>query len=78
MIGTKLTRMKIIAANGVAILLPSAFFLAYLATKPSFGTTFYVVQVLELFAGATNLTLLALNFRDGRKLTAGKRRRAAP
>ena len=76
-IGAKLTRMKIVAANGVAILLPSAFFLAYLAAQPSFGATFYLVQALELVAGATNLTLLALNFRDGRKLTAGRRRRAS-
>jgi hypothetical protein len=76
-IGIKLTRMKVIAVNGTVILLPSAFFLAYLAANLSFGTTFYLVQVLELAAGATNLTLLARNFRDGRKLTAGKRRRAA-
>jgi hypothetical protein len=75
-IGTKLARMKIIAANGVIVLLPSAFFLAFLAGRGEFGISFYLVQALELVAGAANLTLLGLNFRDGRKLNAGRRRRA--
>ena len=76
LIGTKLNRMKIVAANGLAILLPSAFFLAQLAARQDFGVTFALVQGLELLVGAVNLTLLGLNFRDGRKLTAGRRRRA--
>jgi hypothetical protein len=76
-IGAKLTRMKIVAANGVVVLLPSAFCLAYLAARHEFGPAFLIVQALELLAGAANLTLLGLNFRDGLKLTAWRRRRAA-
>lgn len=76
-LGKKSKRMPIIGANGVLILIPAALYLSAKAQAGSFDTTFYVVQVFELIAGATNLTLLGLNIRDGRTLTAGKRRRAA-
>ncbi len=76
-LGKKSKRMPIIAANGVLILIPAALFLSAKAQAGAFDTTFYMVQIIELIAGATNLTLLGLNIRDGRKLTAGKRRRAA-
>ncbi|WP_294228850.1 hypothetical protein [uncultured Shimia sp.] len=76
-LGAKSKRMPIVAANGILILIPAALFLATKAQAGSFDTSFYVVQVFELIAGALNLTLLGLNIRDGRKLTAGKRRRAA-
>ncbi len=75
-LGAKSKRMPIVAANGILILIPAALFLASKAQAGSFDTSFYVVQIFELFAGALNLTLLGLNIRDGRKLTAGKRRRA--
>jgi len=76
-LGKKSKRMPIVAANGVLVLIPAALFLASKAQAGAFDTTFYVVQFVELIAGATNLTLMGLNIRDGRKLTAGKRRRAA-
>lgn len=72
-IARKSRRMKMIAANGLLILLPSAIFLAMRAQAGQFDTLFYGVQGLELIAGATNITLLALNMRDGRAL--GKRLR---
>ncbi|SMP19983.1 hypothetical protein [Shimia sagamensis] len=75
-LGKKSKRTPIVAANGILILIPAALFLATKAQAGSFDTPFYVVQILELIAGALNLTLLGLNIRDGRKLTAGKRRRA--
>ena len=75
--GTKSKRMPIIAANGILILIPSAFYLAVKAQAGEFDTAFYTVQAVELLAGATNLFLLGLNIRDGRRMTAGKRRRAA-
>lgn len=71
----KVKRMPIVAANGILILIPAAFYLAAKAQAGSFDTAFYAVQALELAAGAANLTLLALNIRDGRKMTAGRRRR---
>ncbi len=75
----KKRRMPIIAANGIFILIPAALYLATLAARGEFGTLFYAVQVIELVAGALNLTLMALNIRDGFALTADRRalRRAA-
>lgn len=75
-VGTKLRRMPVIAANGLLVLMPAAFFLASKAQAGSFDATFYAVQALELLAGAVNLALLSLNFRDGLRLTA--RRRGQP
>lgn len=76
-LGAKAKRMPIIAANGILILVPAAFFLASKASGNDFDTLFYSVQGIELLAGATNLTLLAANIRDGRRMTAGKRAKAA-
>ena len=71
----KKKRMPFIAANGLLILLPAAFYLEAKASAGSFDTTFYVVQALELIAGATNLFLMGLSIRDGRAM--GNRRRLA-
>ena len=75
MIGAKLKRMPFIAANGVLVLIPAALFLASKARLGEFDTAFYVVQALEILAGATNITLLGLNMRDGLRLK-GRLRRA--
>ena len=72
-IAVKRRRMIVIAANGLLILVPSAVFLAWRASAGQFGAAFYVVQTLELAAGATNLTLMALNMRDGFALTRRRR-----
>ena len=64
-VARKTKRMKIIAANGILILLPSAVFLAVHAQAGQFDTMFYTVQVIELIAGITNITLLSLNMKDG-------------
>lgn len=68
----KKRRMPFIGANGLLILLPTAIFLDQWATSGSFDTTFYIVQGLELTAGAVNLTLMSLNIRDGLKMTGNK------
>jgi len=70
----KLRRMKLIATNGLLILLPSAIFLALQAQASQFDAVFFSVQGLEIVAGAANITLLSLNLRDG--LSLRKRRRA--
>ena len=75
MIGAKLKRMPFIAANGVLALIPAALFLASKARAGEFDTAFYVVQALEILAGATNIALLGLNMRDGLRLK-GRLRRA--
>ena len=72
---SKKRRMPIIAANGIFILIPAALYLAMLASRGAFGTAFYAVQAIELLAGAVNLSLMALNIRDGFRLTAGRRAR---
>jgi hypothetical protein len=66
--GVKIRRMRLIAANGVLILIPAALFLAAKAKAGQFDIAFSAVQALELLAGATNLTLLALNMRDGLRM----------
>lgn len=76
-LGQKRRRMPIMAANGIVVLIPSALFLAARAQAGTFDAAFYLVQSLELVAGAVNLTLIGLNIRDGRRLTAGRRRRSA-
>ncbi|MDR7222148.1 hypothetical protein [Aminobacter aminovorans] len=61
----KKRRMRIIAANGLLVLLPSAYVLAGWAAEGRFDIAFIIVQTLELTAGAVNITLLSLNMRDG-------------
>ncbi|MDV4145330.1 hypothetical protein [Shimia sp. FJ5] len=69
----KRRRMPFIAANGLLILVPSAFFLAAKAQAGAFDTVFYVVQALEFVAGAVNIALLGANMRDGLRLAARRR-----
>ena len=68
LVGAKARRMPFIAVNGILVLIPSAFFLSYKAQSGAFDTSFYVVQGLELLAGAANFVLLGLNIRDGLKM----------
>ncbi len=68
----KKKRMPIIAANGILILLPAAIILDQWASAGVFDTKFYLLQSVELLAGATNLTLMGLNIRDGLKLSTKK------
>ena len=68
-IRSKRLRMPFIAGNGLLILIPSALYLAWLASRGEFGDAFSGVQAIELVAGAANLTLMALNIRDGLHVT---------
>lgn len=68
LIAAKRRRMPLIALNGLLVLLPSAIFLQGRAATGIFDDWFFVVQGLELAAGALNVTLLALSLRDGRAL----------
>ena len=73
-VAQKRKRMPVIAVNGILILIPAALYLSAKAQAGAFDTSFYIVQALELVAGAVNITLLGLNMRDGLQLS-GKRRR---
>ena len=72
-VAAKRRRMPFIAANGLLILVPAAFFLAGRAEAGQFDAAFYGVQALELAAGALNLSLMGLNIRDGFAMTRGRR-----
>ena len=76
-VDTKKKRMRLVAANGLLVLLPSAIWLHVLASAGNFGTTFFVVQGVEIVGGLLQLYLLGRNFRDGLKLS-GRLRRMAP
>ena len=65
----KQRRMQLIAAAGLVVLVPCAVVLNYRAMG--------ALEITELVAGTLNLTLLGLNFRDGRSLTRRRRRRPA-
>ncbi len=69
LIDVKGRRMKIVAVNGLLVLLPSAYILASWANAGRLDGMFYALQALELVAGAVNFTLLMLNMRDGLRLT---------
>ena len=73
----KKARMKIIAATGILVLVPSAIFLAMKAGQGEFDTAFMIVQGAELIAGASNIVLLGLNMRDGLAMRRPSRRKAA-
>jgi hypothetical protein len=75
LVGAKVKRMPLIAANGILILIPSALFLASKASAGEFDAAFYAVQALELAAGAANIVLLSLNMRDGLRMKGRLRRR---
>ena len=77
LVGAKFKRMPFIGANGVLVLIPSALFLASKAKLGAFDTSFYVVQGIELVAGAVNLSLLGMSMRDGLKLTGRLHRTAS-
>ena len=71
----KKRRMPVIALNGLLILLPAAFYLQSKAVAARLDVQFYLVQSLELVAGAVNLTLMGLNIRDGLTMTGRLGRR---
>lgn len=68
LLDAKKKRMPFIAANGILVLVPCAIILNRWAAAGSFSTMFYLVQSIELLAGATNLTLMGLNVRDGLRM----------
>ncbi|ERB63887.1 hypothetical protein G3U99_18095 [Vibrio coralliilyticus OCN008] len=63
-IAAKKKRMPLIALNGLLVLTPAAIYLHYLADAGQFNSTFYIVQIIELIAGFTNLILMSMSIRD--------------
>lgn len=73
LVDLKKRRMPVIVALGALVLLPCALVLAQWSAAGRYDGAFYALQALELLAGAVNLTLMALNARDGLRL-AGRLR----
>lgn len=69
----KKKRMPIIGTNGVFILMPAAILLDSWASDGSFDAKFYILQTIEIIAGATNLVMMGLNIRDGLRLNGSFR-----
>jgi len=76
LIDKKRRRMRLIALNGAFLLAPSAILLWWLSRDGVLGRTFYALQVIELVAGAANVALLGLNFRDGLRMSRSRQRAA--
>lgn len=76
LVDAKKKRMPVIAANGLLVLVPCALVLDRWAAAGSFDASFYVVQGIELLAGAANALLLGMNVRDGLRM-AGRLRVAS-
>ncbi len=72
----KKKRMPLIAANGLMVLLPAAFFLEARASDGNFDGVFVIVQGIELLAGVLNLTMMGLNIRDGSRMAARRKSQA--
>jgi hypothetical protein len=70
----KQRRMAMAALIGLTVLGPCAVTLASLAANGDFGSTFVVIQTVELVGDAVNIVLLGLNARDGRQFSQGRRR----
>lgn len=68
LVDKKRKRMAVIAGNGLLVMVPAAIFLNSKAAGAEFDSVFYAVQLLELAVGVVQLTLMGMNFRDGRKL----------
>ena len=75
-LASKLKRMRLIAGNGMLVLVPSVLFLAWKAAQGEFDAAFIAVQIVEFAAGSANLVLMGLNIRDGLRMT-GRLRTAA-
>ncbi len=72
LVDLKKKRMRILAINGILVMIPAALFLSWKASAAEFDTIFYSIQVVELSVGTIQITLLTKNFRDGLRL-AGRR-----
>lgn len=72
LVAAKRRRMPIIALTGLLVLVPAALFLNMKAQAGEFDSVFFLVQAIELLAGASNLTLMGMNIRDGLRLSRSK------
>ena len=72
LIAKKTKRMRVVAANGLLVLVPAALVLNGMAAAGRFDAAFFAVQSVELAVGIVQMVLMALNVCDGLRLS-GKR-----
>lgn len=72
----KMTRMKLVMANGI-ILVSLAIFLYYRANYIVIDSTFLYAQIAEFIFGLSNLALLGLNIKTGLQLTGRIKRKGS-
>ncbi|MCC9598376.1 MULTISPECIES: hypothetical protein [unclassified Rubrivivax] len=77
LVEAKRRRMRLVAANGLLVLVPCALLLDTWASAGRFDTAFFALQGVELLAGSANLALMLSGLRDGRRLAARRRVAAA-
>ncbi len=61
--------MPIVVLICIFVLLPTTIFLDMWASNESFGTKFYILQIIEIVAGGITLLILGFNIRDGLRLS---------
>ena len=76
LIAKKTRRMRIVAANGLLVLVPAALALNGMAASGRFDAAFFAVQAVELSVGIVQMVLMGLNLRDG--LTLSGKLRSSP
>ena len=69
LIVSKRRKMPLVAMNGLLVLVPSAILLKQMVMEGNFGIYYTIIQSIELIAGAVNITLLFIAFRQGLKIT---------
>lgn len=72
----KKKRMKWVMLNGIC-LLTLAILLYYISHFQTINTTFFVLQIVELILGFTNLTLILLNAKSGFQLSGKTKRKTS-
>lgn len=70
----KKQRIKIVALIGILILFPSVIFLRVKASRAEFDNAFYIIQIVELVAGAINFSLILLNLYSGLALVSKRKK----
>jgi hypothetical protein len=65
----KRRRMRLLAVNGLLVMVPAALYLDHKAAAGLLDAPFYVVQGLELAVGAVQIAVVSRNIADGLRLS---------
>jgi hypothetical protein len=68
-IRAKKRRTAFVAAIGLLLLVPAAFYLDRLASREEVDALFHLAQTAELAAGAVSVVLMSRNIRDGLRIS---------